>query len=110
MNRAGYCFVLMPNEDASAIISLMSSWKSQIPHYLPLIQQNNVFMLAEIDAEIAPDAGDHSTYNASRFSHHTLQEILHHHYNHAPTDSLAKMNGKVRGLPSAIRNTLITHR
>eukprot|EP00961_Rhodomonas_salina_P262948 3553507-Rhodomonas_salina.1 len=71
MNCTGYGFVLMPNEDASAIIVPMSSWKSQIPHYLPLIQQNNVFMLEEIDAEISPDTGDRYAYNVTFLSSHT---------------------------------------
>eukprot|EP00961_Rhodomonas_salina_P128036 1725786-Rhodomonas_salina.3 len=109
MNIAGYGFILMPNETASAIIAPASTWKTDSPQYLPIIQQNNVFIMAEIDSEIAPDSGSASAYNASRFSHHTLEEILHRGYNHAPTERLSKMNGKVKGLPRPICNTLATH-
>eukprot|EP00961_Rhodomonas_salina_P114047 1534301-Rhodomonas_salina.1 len=110
MNNAGYGFALMPNESASAIITPPSTWPSTLPVYLPIIQQNNVFMLSEIDTEVAPELGNSSAYNASRFSHHTLEEILHRRYNHAPTERIAKMNGKVRGLPRPIRNTRTTHK
>eukprot|EP00961_Rhodomonas_salina_P168310 2268785-Rhodomonas_salina.2 len=110
MNNAGYGFALMPNESVSAIITPPSTWPSTLPVYLPIIQQNNVFMLSEIDTEVAPEVGNSSAYNASRFSHHTLEEILHRRYNHAPTECIAKMNGKVRGLPRPIRNTRTMHK
>eukprot|EP00961_Rhodomonas_salina_P148614 2000506-Rhodomonas_salina.1 len=79
MNNAGYWFALMPNESVSAIITTPSTWPSTLLVYLPTIQQNNIFtgMLAEIDTEVAPEVGNSSAYNASRFSHHTLKEILH---------------------------------
>eukprot|EP00961_Rhodomonas_salina_P095825 1288725-Rhodomonas_salina.1 len=65
-------------------------------------------MLAEIHSEPAQNTGDIQAYNASRFSHHTLEEILHLHYNHTPTNSLSKMKGKVRGLPHVIHNSCMT--
>eukprot|EP00961_Rhodomonas_salina_P072698 976632-Rhodomonas_salina.1 len=42
---------------------------------------------------------------ASKYAKHLLEELHHRRYIHAPTDIMCHMNGKVKGLPRAIRNT-----
>ena len=107
MNNNGYGFILMPDEGASMIVTPKSSWPSGDPQYLPIVQQNNVFLLTTIDSEFPSD--ELKAYNATRFEHSTLEEILHRRFNHAPTERLTKLNGRVLGLPRYVWHTRCTH-
>eukprot|EP00961_Rhodomonas_salina_P074402 999398-Rhodomonas_salina.2 len=108
LNLAGYGAVFLPDEHLSGLIALQSLWVDNEPVCIPVIQQNNVFLLTlmECDAPTQERPTDKFAFPAvSKLLHHTLEEMLHYS-THAPLERLSRLNSKVKGLP----RTLLTSR
>eukprot|EP00961_Rhodomonas_salina_P191992 2590807-Rhodomonas_salina.1 len=87
LNDAGYAILFHPNADLSRLLVPDNLWPGSDPVSLPIVQCNNVFLLTPMEADCPVQQHSNNKFAfpaASKLSHHLLEEILHHLYNHAP--------------------------
>eukprot|EP00961_Rhodomonas_salina_P006333 85749-Rhodomonas_salina.1 len=108
LNNAGYGAVFLPNASASGLITPLQAWTDNIQLYLPFVQQNNVFLLTPMESDWTRQTCPTPKFAfpaASKFTHHTLEELMHKRLIHSPAELMVKMNGKVKGLPRPMLHT-----
>eukprot|EP00961_Rhodomonas_salina_P080036 1075958-Rhodomonas_salina.3 len=109
LNYAGYAVLFHQTADHSGLLVLDSEhlWPGTDPVSLPIVQCNNVFLLTPMEANCLVQQHSNNKFAfpaALKLSHHLLEEILHHWYNHSPIQKLAHLNScKVTGLQRPVR-------
>ena len=93
LNREGYGVLLLPQENASGLVSRNSSDNL---FFIPVQQQNECFFLPRFVDNAAPHTPCYAAYH-----HMTLEELMHWRTNHQASISrlIHWNNNKVRGLP-----------
>eukprot|EP00961_Rhodomonas_salina_P188248 2540469-Rhodomonas_salina.2 len=114
LNTAGYAAIFLPGNDHSALITQSDFWNGGADgndmRSIPIVRVNNVFVLTPIEVDISTEHAS-ATYAfpaKAKTSHTTLEELMHHWFNHAADSRLPYLDGKVLGLPRPIRSSRVT--